>query len=56
MDEKQLEVSIESVKGLLIDGYNNYEKVFNAAKAIPVTGTVTFAGFNMYWRCMTNEN
>lgn len=26
MNEKQLEVSIESVKGLLIDGYNNYEK------------------------------
>ena len=26
MNEKPLEVSIESVKGLLIDAYNNYEK------------------------------
>ena len=26
MNEKPLKVSIESVKGLLIDAYNNYEK------------------------------
>ena len=26
MTEKQLDVSIDSVKGLLIDAYNNYEK------------------------------
>ena len=26
MTEKPLEVSIEAVKGLLIDAYNNYEK------------------------------
>jgi hypothetical protein len=26
MNEKPLEVSVESVKGLLIDAYNNYEK------------------------------
>lgn len=26
MNEKPLKVSIESIKGLLIDGYNNYEK------------------------------
>jgi hypothetical protein len=26
MDEKPLDVSVESVQGLLLDGYNSYEK------------------------------
>jgi len=33
MNESRLDVSVEAVKGLLIDAYNRYEKNFQDSKA-----------------------